>query len=73
MNFMTLKARFQNLRASILCGRPSPVTTSWAAVGWWESRRLPFNLIVGTAGVFSCIVVGIVALASEFLFNSDVA
>ncbi|MGC2321862.1 MAG: hypothetical protein WA463_04445, partial [Terriglobales bacterium] len=43
----------------------------WDAIGWWESRRIPFNLIVGSAGIVSCLVAGIVSLGSSFLFNSD--
>jgi hypothetical protein len=33
-----------------------------AIVRWWESRRLPFNLIVGGSGLIS---LGLVALASS--------
>ena len=67
----SLRARFANLRSSILCGREVPITSAWHAVGWWESRRVPFNLVVGTAGVLSCIVAAIVGLGSDLLFNSD--
>jgi hypothetical protein len=38
-------------------------------MGWWEARRVPFNLIVGTAGILTCTVVGVVALADEILFD----
>lgn len=67
----SLRARFAGLRSSILCGREVPITSAWEAVGWWESRRVPFNLIVGSAGIFSCVVAGIVGLGSDLLFNSD--
>ncbi len=40
-------------------------------IGWWEVRRIPFNLIVGTAGLLTCIVVGVVALGSDLLFHSE--
>jgi hypothetical protein len=40
-------------------------------IGWWESRRIPFNLIVGSAGILTCIVVGVVGLGAEILFNSE--
>lgn len=40
-------------------------------IGWWEARRIPFNLIVGSAGLISCIVVGLVALGSYFLYDSE--
>ena len=33
---------------------PAPARRSTGAImRWWESRRLQFNLVVGTAGVFS--------------------
>ena len=33
---------------------PAPARrTTGAILGWWERRRLPYNLIVGGAGVFS--------------------
>lgn len=65
------KHPFARLRASILCRREVPPTSAWEAVGWWEARRIPFNLIVGTAGLLSCTVVGVVGLGSYFLFGSD--
>ena len=33
-------------------------------IGWWEARRIPFNLIVGIAGLLSCIAVGLVSMES---------
>ena len=59
------------LRASDLCRRNIPVTSAWEAIGWWETRRLPFNLIIGCAGILSCIVVSVVGLGSYFLFDSE--
>jgi hypothetical protein len=34
--------------------RPSP--SNWDIIAWWESRRVPYNLIVGTAGITSAII-----------------
>jgi hypothetical protein len=31
-------------------------TTSWRVVGWWELRRIPFNLVVGTYGLVCLLV-----------------
>ncbi len=59
------------LRASVLCRRDVPITSAWEAIGWWEARRAPFNLIVGCAGILSCVVVGVVGMGSYFLFESD--
>jgi hypothetical protein len=62
---------FARLRASDLCRRDIPITGAWETIGWWETRRIPYNLIVGATGIVSCIVVGIVAAGSYFLFDSD--
>jgi hypothetical protein len=59
------------LRASALCQRDIPITSAWEAIGWWETRRVPYNLIVGGTGIISCIVVGVVAAGSYFLFDGD--
>jgi hypothetical protein len=29
----------------------APEPTTWAVIEWWETRRLPYNLAVGTAGL----------------------
>ncbi len=65
------KHAFARLRTSSLCRRDAPLASAWATIGWWEARRIPFNLIVGSAGILSCVVVGIVGLGSYFLFDSD--
>jgi hypothetical protein len=59
------------LKSSILCTRDAPPTSAWEVIGWWESRRVSFNLIVGSAGILSCIVVGAVAMGASVLFDSD--
>jgi hypothetical protein len=66
-----LHTPFEKLRASILCRRDSPIANASDAIGWWEGRRIPFNLIVGTAGILTCVVVSVVGLASTILFGSD--
>jgi hypothetical protein len=67
----TLKHPFARLRNSILCRRDVSPANGWQVIGWWEARRIPFNLVVGIAGLFSCIVIGVVGVGSFFLFNSD--
>ncbi len=59
------------VRGSMLCERPAPMTNAWQAIGWWEARRVPFNLIVGSVGIVSAAIVTIVGSGSYFLFNSD--
>jgi hypothetical protein len=62
---------FARLRVSALCRRDAPLTTAGEVIGWWESRRIPFNLIVGTTGVITCIVGVVVSEASSILFGID--
>lgn len=64
---------FSRLRASSLCCRDIPVNSATEAIGWWETRRIPFNLIVGIAGILSIVVVCVVGLGSYFLFDGDFA
>jgi hypothetical protein len=56
---------------STLARRETLVTTSWEAIGWWETRRFAFNMIVGCAGLLSCIVAFVAAISAAVLFNSD--
>lgn len=40
--------------------------SAWAVVGWWERRRLFYNVVVGAAGLFtSCIAVGVALLTGH--------
>ena len=59
------------LRASALCRRDSSLNSAREVIGWWEARRIPFNLIVGSTGILTCVVVGVVGLSSELLFKSE--
>jgi hypothetical protein len=62
---------FAAFGASVLCRRDVPVNSARDVIGWWETRRIPFNLVVGSAGILTCIVIAIVGLGSEMLFNSE--
>jgi hypothetical protein len=42
--------QFKRLKGSLLCHREVPIDSPKNAIGWWEARRIPFNLIVGIAG-----------------------
>jgi hypothetical protein len=66
-----LGSLFARLRCSSLCRRDNPVTSARHVIGWWETRRVQFNLIVGSAGIVSCVVIAIVGAGSYFLFDSD--
>ena len=36
---------------------PAPRRTAVSVIGWWEARRLPFNLIVGAVGCFTVLAI----------------
>ncbi len=44
-----------NRFASWFFGSPQGPRSPWGVVAWWEIRRIPFNLIVGSYGVV-CLV-----------------
>jgi hypothetical protein len=46
----------------ILFPLPDYRRTPLTLLGWWESRRLTFNLIVGGAGLVTLTVIGLVSL-----------
>jgi len=48
--------------------RSTNPTDAWHTIAWWEGRRIPYNLIVGTTGILSgalCFVTGM--LCEHFL------
>jgi hypothetical protein len=44
------------LRRVELFRREPGLTHPWQIIGWWEVRRVPYNLIVGIAGLISLAV-----------------
>lgn len=38
---------------------------NWDVIAWWESRRIPYNLIVGATGVASAAIVLLTGLVTE--------
>ena len=69
--WMKRHPRFSRLTASRLCRRDQPPKRAWQVIGWWESRRIPYNLIVGSAGVFSSSVIVSIGLVGYFFFHSE--
>jgi hypothetical protein len=62
---------FGRLSTSAIRRRDVPIKSAKDAIGWWETRRRPFNLIVGSAGILTCIVVSVVALGDYSLFDGE--
>jgi hypothetical protein len=50
--------------AAWLFSNPKDTWPPWRVVAWWEVRRIPFNVIVGTYGAL-CIVVFLLALTTS--------
>lgn len=44
----------------------------WQTIGWWEVRRVPYNLLVGIAGVITGAVCFITALACEHFLGEPI-
>ncbi|MGH7560270.1 MAG: hypothetical protein ACRENB_04535 [Gemmatimonadales bacterium] len=40
---------------------------AWSIIQWWESRRWPYNLVLGVCGSFSIVAVGL--LLAEPIFD----
>jgi hypothetical protein len=59
------------IRALNLFRRDTPVTNYKDAIGWWESRRVPYNLVVGIAGMFSGFLALFTAVAASTLLSVD--
>jgi hypothetical protein len=51
--------------------RDIPVENTKAAIGWWETRRIAYNLIVGGTGIVTCAVDLLIAAAAWIFFKSD--
>jgi hypothetical protein len=60
-----------SLRNTDLFRRESSAMNGVEAIVWWEARRIPYNLIVGSTGIVTCVVVGVIAVAAQEFFNSD--
>jgi hypothetical protein len=67
-----MKLWLERLRLPLLSGRETPIASAKDVIGWWESRRIAFNLIVGAAGIFTCVLTVVVALGSEILFDHNI-
>jgi len=45
--------------------RDESAQTAWEIVAWWETRRIPYNIIVGAVGIVSCGLCLTTALLTE--------
>jgi len=52
--------------------RTRPLQSAWGIIWWWEARRIPYNFIVGTAGLISSILMLGTALVTEPIIGEAV-
>lgn len=65
---MSTLASVQRLLAWRLFSRREDALSTFDIIKWWELRRVPYNLAVGAAGIFTLVVtVAVAAIASEKL------
>jgi hypothetical protein len=59
---MGMKAILKRFFGASLFHRKDGIHQPWAIIGWWEMRRVPFNLILGIVGLVS-IATGLLAMS----------
>ena len=52
--------------------RARPHERNWDVIAWWESRRIPFNLIVGATGIASAIVMLMTGFVTEHVVGEAI-
>jgi hypothetical protein len=61
--------RFTSLR---FFSRREPLRTAWQVIGWWEARRVPYNLIVGATGLATGTIMLITGFVVEIFLGEPV-
>jgi len=59
------------IRLPLFSRNQSPVR-AWDVVAWWESRRIPYNLIVGAAGIASGVIILATAYVTEKIIGEAI-
>jgi len=55
----------QYLKTLRLFRRADGPMTAWQIVAWWEARRIPYNLLVGSSGIVSSLFCVVSAIIGE--------
>jgi hypothetical protein len=55
-----------------LFSRAGRLDRTWDIIVWWESRRIPYNLIVGATGVSSAIVIFVTGSVTEHVVGDAI-
>jgi hypothetical protein len=67
-----LVGTLRRIRSSSLGRRDSRAESAWQVVRWWEARRIAFNLLVGTAGIITAVIMLTTAAISERLLGEPI-
>ena len=67
-----MSAITQKLLSSHLFQRPEHIESPRQIISWWETRRLFYNLIVGTTGIVTCVILFGIAMFSEKRFGEPI-
>jgi hypothetical protein len=67
-----VKQMFSKLKSSFLFVRERPVADAKDVIAWWEARRPLYNLMVGLAGLLSCMVIASDLLATAYVRHAEV-
>jgi hypothetical protein len=60
---------FAAIRNRSLFRRESPALSRAETIQWWESRRVPYNLIVGIFGICTSVAVFAIGLIANVFFH----
>jgi hypothetical protein len=64
-----LRQALSAIGSSGLGRRDMAVRSAWDAIMWWERRRIPFNAIVGAAGVLTGVSMTMLLLLFALVFH----
>jgi hypothetical protein len=70
-NTTWIVAALQHLGNQALFRRDAPSQNTKETIGWRETRRISYNLIVGGVGIATCVVIFTIGAAASIFFNSD--
>lgn len=60
-----LLAFIRRIRDHRFFSRKDELTSALQRIGWWEIRRIPYNLIVGLTGIFAVVLIFISGAVAE--------
>ena len=65
---LTAVTLLRRIRSSRLGRRETPASSAWQVIGWWEARRILFNIAVGVTGSAAGAAILGMAVVGELLF-----